>query len=133
MVLILVDIDYIMDSLDWNNSEERQAKGVELAHNVKCINVFLQPLHKEHNKNVWENCAKILSQRSDEELSPYLIQLLEWLQDMNWPGAFCILSRMKRYERNSAFDFAINTCIKCAKAMNDTVWEDNLLEISKIF
>ena len=39
----MVNIDYIMELLDWNNSIEKQEQGVELAKEVKCINVFLQP------------------------------------------------------------------------------------------
>ena len=33
----MVDIDYIMDLLDWNNSTEKQEQGVKLAKDVKCI------------------------------------------------------------------------------------------------
>ncbi len=39
----MVNIDYIMDLLDWNNSMEKQEQGIALAKDVKCINVFLQP------------------------------------------------------------------------------------------
>ena len=64
---------------------------------MKSINVFLQPTDKYHNQNVWENCAAILAKRSDEELSYYLVELLEWLQDLNWPGALVILDRLKAF------------------------------------
>ena len=59
----MVSIDYIMDLLDWNNSKEDQERGVKLAESVKCINVFLQPNSYRYGKNVWDNCAKILSAR----------------------------------------------------------------------
>ena len=95
----MVNIDAIMALLDWNNSTEQQERGIELAKDVKCINVFLQPNQREYGKNVWDNCAKILSERSDAELSPYLVDLMRWLQDMNWPGAFCILERLRRMVR----------------------------------
>ena len=71
----MVSIDYIMDLLDWNNSVVNQAEGMKLAREIKCIKVFLQPCDENHNKNVWDNCAKILSEKTDEELSPYLIEL----------------------------------------------------------
>ena len=61
----MVNIDAIMALLDWNNSAEQQERGIELAKNVKCINVFLQPNQREYGKNVWDNCAKILSERSN--------------------------------------------------------------------
>ena len=122
----MISINYIMDLIDWNNSEDNQAKGIELAQEVKCISIFLQPVEKYYNKNVWDNCAKILSERSDQELSTYLIPLMKWLQDMNWPGAFCILDRLQKYEKDLLFEFALDTCIKYAKALEDDVWENNL-------
>ena len=90
----MIDIDYIMTLLDWNESDENQCYGLELAKKVNCFNVFLQPCNKNINKNVWNNCAKILSDKSDEELSPYLPELFRWLKDLNWPGAICIYDRL---------------------------------------
>lgn len=115
-----------MDLLDWNNSIEKQEQGVKLAEEVKCINVFLQPGNHYYGKNVWDNCAKILSARSNEELAPYLIELMEWLQDMNWPGAFCILNRLKEMVNEQLFKHSYTICLKCAKALDDEVWESNL-------
>lgn len=122
----MVNIDHIMDLLDWNNSTEKQKQGIELAKDVKCINVFLQPCNKDYHKNVWDNCAKILAARSNEELSSYATELMVWLQDMNWPGAFCILDRLKKAVDEPWFSRAYTRCLKCAKALEDTVWESNL-------
>lgn len=127
----MCNIDYIMDLLDWNKSIVDQTKGRELAREVKSINVFLQPCDVKHNKNVWDNCAKILSDRTDEELAPYLIELMEWVQDLNWPGALCILDRLKNFENNKTFNFYLNFCLKRAKALNEDIWLDNLQEIIK--
>ena len=127
----MVNIDYIMDLLDWNNSTEKQEQGVKLAKDVKCINVFLQPCSCHYGKNVWDNCAKILSARSNEELSPYLIELMEWLQDMNWPGAWCILERLKKMVNEPFFQHSYTVCLKYAKASEDEAWESNLLMIMK--
>lgn len=122
----MVNIDYIMDLLDWNNSMEKQEQGIALAKDVKCINVFLQPGSQYYGKNVWDNCAKILSARSNEELSPYMIELMEWLQDMNWPGAFCIFDRLKGMVNEQLFQYSYTICLKCAQALDDEVWESNL-------
>ena len=122
----MVNIDYIMDLLDWNNSIERQEQGIEMAKDVKCINVFLQPGSRYYGKNVWDNCAKILSARSNEELSPYMIELMEWLQDMNWPGAFCIFDRLKGMVNEQLFQYSYTICLKCAQALDDETWESNL-------
>lgn len=123
----MVDIDVIMDMLDWNNSSEIQEKGRKMAKKVRCINVFLQPGHMGHCKNVWDNCAIILSERSDQELKPYLHRLFEWLIDMNWPGAYCISERLKKYKDIEWYNYILNDCINEAKALNENIWLDNLL------
>ena len=126
----MISIDYIMELIDRNNSIEEQAMGIKLAQDVKCINVFLQP-QSPYGKNVWDNCAKILSERTNEELAPYLIELMEWLQDMNWPGAFCILDRLKKMTGDSLFEYLYNSSLKYAKALEDDVWESNLKMLKK--
>lgn len=128
----LSDIDTIMNMLDWNNSSDEQNRGIKLAENIESINVFLQPRDKKHNKNVWDNCAIILSKRSDEELKPYLIPLLEWLQDLTWPGALCVLDRINTYHDYSSLKYAYEECIKRAKVLNENIWLKNLNEISGV-
>lgn len=127
----MYNIDNIMDMLDWNQSKEEQEKGLKLARTIKSINVFIQPLDSKHNKNVWENCAKVLSERSDEELKPYIISLLEWLQDMNWPGAFTIFERLKNYKDKKIFDWSYRVVMNKALKLDDEIWKENLIELSK--
>ncbi len=127
----MINIDYIMSLIDWNKSINEQAEGIKMAEHIESINVFLQPCNKNYNKNVWDNCAKILSMRTDDELSPYLIELLKWLQDLNWPGAFCILNRLRKYADNASYDLAYSTCLKYAQALEDDVWEQNLRMIKR--
>ena len=111
--------------MDWNNSIEDQKKGVELARNIKCLNAFLQP-GAPYGKSVWENCAKVLAERTNKELVSCLHGMLEWLQDMNWPGAFCILERLKSLKKFPEFQCWYDTCMKCAKALEDEAWISNL-------
>ena len=84
-----------MSMIDWNQPSEIQAKGRAIAEKIDTITPFLQPTSSNYNKNVWENCALIIERKSDEELMPYLPQLFEWIQDLNWPGAVIILNRLK--------------------------------------
>ena len=128
----MVDITEIMDMLDWHMPTEIQTEGISLARNIGTIIPFIQPLTSKHNKNVWENCAVIISERSDEEIKPYLPEVLEWLQDMNWLGAFCILDRLKNYSDKNSILSAIIICIQKAKECNDEVWEDNLVTLQRM-
>lgn len=127
---IITDIDYIMTLLDWNESDENQCYGLELAKKVNCFNVFLQPCNKNINKNVWNNCAKILSDKSDEELSPYLPELFRWLKDLNWPGAICIYDRLIISE-DELFEYELKVSITTAKAQNDKLWLQALKNLKK--
>ena len=113
----MVDITEIMDMLDWHMPSEIQSKGISLARNTETIIPFIQPLTPKHNKNVWENCAVIISERSDEEIKPHLPEMLEWLQDMNWPGAFCILNRLQKYSDENSLCNAINVALKKQKSV----------------
>lgn len=72
---------------------------------------------------------KILAARPNEELSPYLIELMEWLRDMNWPGAFCILERLRGMVNDPLFLYSYTVCLKYAKALEDEIWERNLRAI----
>ena len=83
--------------------------------------VFLQPCTEHYNKNVWDNCAKALAMRSDAELDACLENLLAWLRDMNWLGAFLILERLQAFQNSAA--------LLCAQALGDEVWEENLRKL----
>lgn len=111
----LINIEEIMNMLDWHMSPEIQSKGIALAKNIESIIPFIQPITERYNKNVWENCAIIIASKSDEELTPHLAKLLDWLQDMNWPGALIILERLKLFSGENLikpfidrFTYAIN-------------------------
>ena len=121
------DIDVIMDMLDWNQSEDIQQKGIELAKRIKNINAFVFP--KMPNKNVWENCAKILSYKSDFELEPFIIHLLEWLEDENWPGSLIILSRLRLFTNVKTLAFCIQGRVKIASFLGNRSWLRNMAEL----
>lgn len=117
----------ILKMLDCCNELEIQNKGVELAANFNDIGVFILPMHPLYNKNVWENCAKIIEKRSDQELAPYVIKLLEWLQDLNWPGTFIIIERLKRIDGEILINPYIATLCKAKNySEDDQEWLDHL-------
>lgn len=125
----MINIDYIMELIHWDKSEEEQKKGRELAKKVKILYVFIQPGGNNTDKPVWDNCALILAEHSDNELNDYLYDLIEWLQDMNWPGAFCIFNRLKKYKNKENLISACEFCKKQAKKLEDEVWESNINDL----
>ena len=93
-------LDEIYESFIWDASytnEEYESKiaiGINEAKNYKYLYPFIQPLIPGKSKCIWEPCARIVALKSDEELKPYLYLLFEWLQDLNWPGAYVIFDRL---------------------------------------
>ena len=122
-----MDIAEIFEMLDWNMPTDVQARGISYAKAIGTIAPFIQPLTPKYSKNVWDNCALIIAEERDEALTPHLLALLEWLQDMNHPGAFCILNRLEAYEEHDCIREAINTCLEYA----DEIWKENLLILLK--
>ena len=122
-------IDDIMNMLDCNNNIEIQEKGIDLAKEVKCIKVFIFPKHERCYKNVWENCAKILANKSDEIIYPYIRDMLEWIKDDNIPGSTIILERLKKMSEPKWISNYIIDDVKIAKATSDYKW---LMNLSKL-
>ncbi len=119
-----------MYMLNYNNDIQIQEQGMILAKQIKDLNVFLQPMGFG-SKAVWNNCAKILSEKTDHELEPYLINLLEWLQDINWPGALVIMDRLKVFSGEKLkypFLHLVNNAIKL-NGEEGLMWLDYLSEL----
>ncbi|MGO5549104.1 DUF5071 domain-containing protein [Wansuia hejianensis] len=111
--------------LDEDNDKKTQNKGIEMAKIIQDISPFLQPVEPQFNKNIWHNCAVIICNRSDKQLEAYLDRILEWLQDMNWPGAFLVSERLENFSGELLlphFLKAIKICLDQA----DEAWLDNL-------
>jgi hypothetical protein len=121
-----VDIDELFDMLSWNSDEEVQKKGIALGMGVKCFSVFLQPRGHEHGKDVWENCARILASYPDETLKYCSYGLLQWLRDMNWPGAEIIFQRLLRLMDTKMLSLCLVDCVKQALACDDQPWLGNM-------
>ena len=77
-----------MDMLDWNKLPEIQARGIALARSTETIIPFIQPLTPKHNKNVWENCAVIIAEKSDEKLEPYFDRIAGMATGHELAGCF---------------------------------------------
>ena len=127
----MLDIDTILDMLDWNNDIKIQEKGIEEGKKVHCVEAFIQPYREKNSKAVWENCAKILSCKTDEELRPHIHALLHWLEDSNWPGYDIILDRLLKYQDLDWLGFAVKECVRKAYMLNDRKWLADMQPITE--
>ena len=129
-------LDEIYESFIWDASytnEEYESKiaiGINEAKNYKYIYPFIQPLIPGKSKCIWEPCARIVALKSDEELKPYLYLLFEWLQDLNWPGAYVIFDRLLKMPF-SLLENELEHCKWRAEKENDELWLMALEDFSK--
>lgn len=122
-----INIDNLFYMLECDNSLDIQDKGLKIASEVKHLSIFLRPIE---NKNVWENCAKVLTSKSNNELERYILFMFEWLQDMNWPGADIIYNRLLDFtieEIEMCYRFSLNK----ARQTDDYPWYNCLLNFWK--
>lgn len=127
----ILDIDTVLDMLDWNNDIEIQKFGIEEGKKVHCLDAFIRPYHGMNSKSVWENCARILSSKNDRELGPYKYALLSWLADSNCPGHDIILQRFLEYEEIEELRQTVELCVIEAVRCKNLKWLVNLKELLK--
>ena len=112
------NIDDIFGYLSWNNAPEVQSMGIEMAKKIKFLSVLIMPIE---DKSVWENCAKVLASKSDDELDRYFIKLFEWIKDMNWPGADIIYRRLSLVPSQKIM-WAYKYSVSIAEQTHDDLW-----------
>ena len=122
------DINKIYEMLNWRNSPAVQLEGIRLVREINDLSLLIQP---PADPSVWEHCAKVLCEKSDAELEPYLDGLLEWLQDLNWPGAMTIVERLKTFSGEKLKKPLENAIIKSNKMSDNEglMWQDYLSEL----
>ena len=125
----MTNIDTIMYLINWNRSPAEQTKGIQMAREVQCIRAFFRPCGPGYSKSVWSNCAIIICERSDDELIPHVFEMLAWLQDLNWPGAYTVLQRLLKFSEVDMLAATIETMIPALEAMTDIPW---LMSIANI-
>lgn len=117
--------DDFYSRLLWGQPKEVQQAAIEEARSIQNLWLFIQPMILPNPKAVWENCAIILAQRTDSELEPYLPQIFEWLQDLNWPGAIIIHNRLLDMEEQM-LSRQLARSQKRAQTEKDDEWLFNL-------
>lgn len=122
-----IGVNELFEMLNWNNDEETQQKGIDEGKKIKYLSILMQPVE---DKGTWENCAKIISEKSDKTLKPYINLLLEWLQDANWPGYNIIYDRIKSMPIELIISDFKNSLKKAVRQENIT-WIWWLGELSK--
>lgn len=113
-----VDIDTLYEMLDEEQPIEIQEAALREARKIKSLSVLMQPVEYKWS---WENCAKVICEKTDKELNSYKYEMLEWLQDLNWPGAFLIMERLEKMNPQLLLNATIYA-VKQALLLKDNEW-----------
>lgn len=121
-------MNQIYQMLDYKNSIDIQERGKQLARKITDLSLLITP---PASPSVWEQCAIILSEKSDDELVPYLTSILQWLYDLNWPGALTILNRLKNFSGKQLKKSFIDSVVRAINSHDeeDMMWLDYLSEL----
>ncbi len=120
-------MNQIYQMLDYKNSIDIQEKGKQLARKITDLSLLITP---PASPSVWEQCAIILSEKTDDELVPYLTSILQWLYDLNWPGALTILNRLKNFSGKQLKKSFIDSVVRAINSHEEgMMWLDYLSEL----
>lgn len=116
-------VNKLLFQLSWDNSIAVQNEAVnQLVSYVDLdLTLLLQPL----NKSYWDNAARVLFLKGYPIIKSIIPQLLEWIQDLNWPGATIIFELLQSVPKPLLLSY-IESSIKKAKLDNDEDWLINL-------
>ncbi|MFD2880961.1 DUF5071 domain-containing protein [Paenibacillus rhizoplanae] len=76
---------HLFKKLDWDTAEAEQAEAIQKLQDIQDeeLHLLLQPLGKEY----WGGAAEVIVKLGYPRVKPILPGLLQWIQDMNWPGS----------------------------------------------
>ena len=80
-----------------NENTDIQREGVELGSELRDLVGLIQSAESMGSDAVLRNCARIISMKSDSELTPYIMFLIPWVKDSSKPGADILFERLFNY------------------------------------
>ncbi len=120
----------VLKMLSCNNSEEVQKEGLKLASDIRYSGYFFQPSIDGETESLWDNCALVLSEKTDKALTDYLLWCFIWIQDINCSGADRIFNRLLKYGNKDELNRQKKKAVKIAKILNDDKWLETLQRIN---
>lgn len=120
------DISKLIRELDCNGLIDSQKNAIERLINIddKYVTMLIQPLEK----NYWENSAKVLKEIGYPRNKLAIPGLLNWLKDLNWPGAWTAIETLQNIDFSILLPYLEDT-IKNAMDDNDELWIMALKEL----
>lgn len=114
------EVNILINDLDWNLSEKKIENAINKL--VKMdddkLHLLLQP---RYEKRYWHNAAIVIKRIGYPRIKIIIPGLLEWLQDMNWPGATTVVEILSEIDKDILIHYLEAVLIE-AKTTNDTLW-----------
>lgn len=82
---VIENISSLIEKLSWNLSEEEKKDVINKLQYIKDedLHLLVQPISKDY----WDGAAETVIRLGYPRVKSILSGLLEWIQDINWPGA----------------------------------------------
>ena len=123
------NIKELIRDLDWSKPEEVQKKSIEQLlkmHDSELI--FLAQQNELCHKYCWHNAAAILKAIGYPRIRPVIPYLMEWFQDINWPGVVTIVETLRTINPNELIPY-IEEASKRSIDENDDCWAFGLVTL----
>ena len=82
-----------------------------------------------YSKEYWEYSALVLKKRAYPTIGDVILELFDWLKDINWPGSMTIKEILYSIPRNILIKY-LEEVIDKANSIKDVVWLENLYNFS---
>ena len=124
---VLEDKENLLWQLGWHQPEDVQKAAMEAIVSDTAFDpaLLLMPV----SKACWENAAICLKRIGYPKSKQVLDGMLEWLKDLNWPGADVILSLLESYPKE-AFRCGYEKAVERAVKDKDEDWLNGLFHFA---
>lgn len=83
------------------------------------------------DKSLWDNCARIIVNMNDDDFIKLLPEILEWLKDLNWPGAKIIFEKIESFSTD-IIEKSVLYVLDKARKERDFVWIEFILWLNNV-
>jgi hypothetical protein len=118
------EFEKIIDCLSWNEDPARQSEAVAiLADSGDRLDLSL--IVQKGDKSCWQNEARVLLILGYPRFREVIPAMLEWLQDLNWPGSNEIVEALASMPKDDLAGY-LSKAAERALGEGDTDWLDGL-------
>jgi hypothetical protein len=123
------ELEMLLDCLSWSENPARQNEAVTLlaaAGDGLDLSLFLQ----KGDKSRWQNEARVIQALGYPRFREIIPAMLEWLQDLNWPGSNEIVEALAGVPKDELASY-ISKAAERAMEEGDAEWLVGLQHLAR--